>query len=246
MAQYYLTEADRETIRRLITEMPLRSHISPSPSSTSEPSPEIWVAYNATGTGIPALTPGSGTSYASPGCLYCEIFRFSGSDPTLYLSASGMWRYVYNVSDADLNQDFFLVSKTKDGRWIAAGGGGTLAIRFCQCAIAEDFEGTADSVNVDGVEPIDGGSSPVTSGTELLSVKNVGKFSGADGTQARILWNVEEQQWELFNVDRVMDLVTVDVKLQGMTLKHKRRKLWGFWEIGTGTWTDVFVGTDCT
>jgi len=97
--------------------------------------PETYVAKPQTSAGIPKLLPtddttGTGTDisgslYDEPGKAVCDIAKIVYNSVTgdSELLDVGLPVEVHNLSSSDISQDWILVTRTKYGKWIAAGSG---------------------------------------------------------------------------------------------------------------------------
>lgn len=91
---------------------------------SDHPSPETYIARPVEEDGIPALEEGptAGTSsddiagYAM--CNVFQLFHRAGGEPLL-LPITGFPVKVYNVSRGPIQKDWFLVTRAKNGRWLA-------------------------------------------------------------------------------------------------------------------------------
>lgn len=131
----FLSDEDITILQEVILERKNNRNYQRSATESSwnsreyHPSPETYVAYPQTSAGIPKLLPSgtgtgtdvSGVTYDEPGKAKCDIYRIIENETTgdPELRTIGFSEYVYNLSSADLDQDWILITRTKFGKWVA-------------------------------------------------------------------------------------------------------------------------------
>jgi hypothetical protein len=122
MAAYFLSDRDRAIIENLLRQHRAGPQTPPRwPSEQYNQTPDVFIAKPLTDTGIPALERGIGTGYDLPGYAECKIYKIVweyGSGPQLQPIANATFQ-VYNVLANDLEQDWIIVQRTKQGFWVA-------------------------------------------------------------------------------------------------------------------------------
>jgi len=127
----FLTESDVRILKSVVQRVGQLPQNSPTATKTHLfQAPEVYIARPQTADGIPGLgaAPGTGTSPDMPGEANCDIYRIKipnspGTstdiqDPEL-VQAVEKDQKVYNISTADISQDWILAVKEKFGKWIA-------------------------------------------------------------------------------------------------------------------------------
>lgn len=122
---YYLTESDREILKRVVERERKRSGNQQNLPDSAAPgdadtAPDVFVAYTGT-TGIPARV---GTTLGVAELTLYKQLNPATSPPTLV--TLGITRRIHNLStDAVDAGEYVLVARAKDGTWFIASTGGT-------------------------------------------------------------------------------------------------------------------------
>lgn len=117
---YFLTEDDHSTLMTMLAlfkanKLNLRIRNSSHPDRAGV-SPECYLAYPQSAAGIPGLSSGStGTSDDIPGSAECDIFQVVDGE----IIDAGFSLTVYNLSIANLTQDWIQIQRDKFGTWWA-------------------------------------------------------------------------------------------------------------------------------
>ncbi len=124
---YFLTEADRQTLRRINSELKklgVGGNGLPERGLPNQAA-DTYIAQVPAG-GIPPLVRGSPDV---PGSVSCDIYKIDegvGTGSTAELAAvPGLTKTIYNLSTTRINSRYVIVSKTKDGRWVTDDTDGT-------------------------------------------------------------------------------------------------------------------------
>lgn len=128
--KYFLSAADRETLKSVIDEV-MGSRVN-TPSRSDQPTrlgaPETYLAFIPTG-GIAAATDSGGTGTGTdetigvPGSAECELYSIEGYESTASLvRIPGLTRLVYNPFPVAVTAgQFVVVTRTKGGSWVVTG-----------------------------------------------------------------------------------------------------------------------------
>lgn len=86
-------------------------------------SPEVYMGYPTSASGIPALTAGASPANDVPGTGTCDVYTLDLSSPTSpVMRSAGFTLRVYNFSEEAFSQNWLLLTREKSGAWIVAGG----------------------------------------------------------------------------------------------------------------------------
>lgn len=166
MAQYYLSDKDRELVQGLLTRfrrVGRGDDLTQDELEGIHPGSDVHIAYPQTAGGIPAM---SGTT---PGIAYCDIYQLIDVDGVIELEVSeASETLVANIGNDALTQDYFIALRTKFGPWVAIPTTGSTGITLVECCLAADHPGRGIAMSLylgewDGIDGWDyTGSTAVT------------------------------------------------------------------------------------
>ena len=201
MPSYVLSERDRAILDALIREVESgRVNIPIRPPSgwsqvEGHQAPEVYLAKPQSANGIPALSPDDPDV---PGTDVCDFYGIN-TDGEIAEIAS-LSRTVFNLTNEAVQQDWLLVVRTKQGKWIAV----ATARQFdrCNALLTASISGSGD-VTVDnvvatmGVSPL---SDPDDTAETLVVKNSMFQFTGDSGGNCKIEYNHTTGEWELYQV----------------------------------------------
>lgn len=197
-----LSQRDRDILAALIREVeggrvniPIRPPTGWSQVEGHQ-APEVYLAKPQSANGIPAL---SLDDPDVPGSDICDFYRVNRDGEIEQIP--NLERTVYNLTNDPIRQDWFLVTRTKSGKWVA-----TVIREFDRCdatldgSISGSIDVTVDAVVATrGVSPL---SDPTDAAETITDVKNDRfQFTGDDGANCNIEYDNRTGEWQLVQVE---------------------------------------------